>query len=146
MHEIRVTYEELLTTHVQSRSPALPFYSTVTSQVISEPGRLNASYWRSNLENPVLFNKALQRLLKGQSQDQVLLEIGPHGALAGPIRQILSSIGQKNCHYISALTRSKDSHESILNLVGQLYIYGIPIRFPEIISRGNTLTDLPLYQ
>ena len=131
---------------MQSKAPTIPFLSTVTGKIISQAGEANAAYWRSNLEQPVLFNTTFGEMLQGQSEDQVLLEIGPHGALAAPIRQILSSISRNNDNYIAAMTRGGDCHASLLDCVGRLHVLGIPVSLETFIPKGKVLTDLPLYQ
>lgn len=68
-------------------------------------GSLGPTYWRSNLESPVLFNEAVNAML-GSINIDIIAEIGPHSALQGPLRQILQATNQdKPAEYISALKR-----------------------------------------
>ena len=112
------------------------------------------SYWRSNLESPVLFADAAEHLLRGQKIH--LIELGPHSALEMPLKQIAKKLKVKdgNMHYNSAIIRNKDGVRSILNMMGQLYLYGHRLPFkdlnhvdtPDALSlQGKLLTDLPPY-
>lgn len=56
-----------------------------------------------------------------QSAD-VIVEIGPHGALAGPIRQILSTpeLKSMSVSYETCLTRGEDAIKTMQTLVSSL--------------------------
>jgi acyl transferase domain-containing protein len=69
------------------------FYSSLLGSKLENTTSLGPSYWISNLSKPVLFSSALQELYDDVKLD-VIVEIGPHSALKGPIRQILKSISQ----------------------------------------------------
>src|SRR5689334_12392331 len=88
MIDLGEKYELLISAHVISQAPAIPFYSTVHGEAISSSGALDSSYWRSNLERPVQFCSTVQSLIDAKQDHKVFLEIGPHSALAGPLRQI----------------------------------------------------------
>lgn len=146
MKEFGEEYEALLRPRVQSRQPAIPLFSSVETNVITEKGQLGPAYWRANLENPVLFHSAVELCLAAQTQDQLFLEVGPHSALAGPIRQILKANGRVNVTYVTALTRGDDCTKSVLKMAGELHLQNINLDFAKIVQRGKVLTDLPLYQ
>lgn len=146
MIEYGEEYEASMKLQVQSRKPTIPFFSSVIRKVITEEEQLGPAYWRLNLESPVLFHSAIELCLATQTQDQLFLEVGPHSALAGPIRQILKAMGRANATYVSALTRGGDSTKSVLKMAGELYLQNINLDFAKITRKGNVLTDLPLYQ
>jgi acyl transferase domain-containing protein len=146
MKEFGEEYEALLKPRVQGRQPTIPFFSSVTRKVITEKGQLGPAYWRSNLESPVLFHAAIELCLVSQIQEQVFLEVGPHSALAGPIRQILKAMGRTNATYVNALTRSEDSTKSVLKMAGELHLQNVNLDFAKITRKAKLLTDLPLYQ
>ena len=61
------------------------------------PSLLTNTHWVENLCSPVLFSQATQSLygIGGDSTKQFVdltIEIGPHSALSGPVRQILQSV------------------------------------------------------
>ena len=101
-------------------------------------------YWQDNLESPVLFRSAVKSLLAGSKECSVHLEIGPHAALGGPLRQSYSE-NLKSIHYVPTLIRGKDDTDSILEAVGQLYSLGVQFSYPSVSNDTKVLTDLPTY-
>lgn len=125
----------------------ITFYSSVLGTPVHDSSQLGPSYWRQNLELPVLFDPATQALLSQLPQDSVLVEIGPHSALAGPLRQIFHAAVPSNPPtYIPSLVRGKDVIRSVLSATGQMHAQGVPIRFDAITSGTAVLTSLPPYQ
>ena len=118
-------------------------FSSVMDLEIDDRASLAPKYWAANLTSPVLFHEAVSRLLN-QEPNSLLLEIGPHSTLAGPLRQICAE-AQKPFMYIPTMLRSKDCAETILSAIGQLYQRGANVAFEELIAVGNVLTDLPPY-
>ncbi|KAI0885678.1 ketoacyl-synt-domain-containing protein [Annulohypoxylon maeteangense] len=101
------------------------FFSSLHSRKIATD-ELGPQYWVDNLTNPVRFTTALQ-LLCEESEPDILIEVGPHAALKGPIMQTLKTLGQpasKIPAYIPTLVRSRDATETTLELAGQLFIRG----------------------
>lgn len=140
------SYEEHIRPYVPllSRDPEIPFFSSVTGQRLAGVGTLGPGYWRSNMESPVLFNSALRSALKNENSDTVLIEIGPHPALRGPIRQILSDLGRTDVH-IGTLSRDEKCQESILHLAGKLYLENVAMNYSAVCPPGNFLKNLPQY-
>ncbi|KAF7543126.1 hypothetical protein G7Z17_g10993 [Cylindrodendrum hubeiense] len=147
MLDIGPLLELLLQDKVDSKSPAVPFFSSVKGKQLKEPGSFNASYWRENFESPVRFSSAVRTLVDTQpsSSEQLFIEIGPHSALAGPLRQILSACGRTKYSYASAMIRGGDCTQSALALAGELYLQGVSINLAKISPVGDVVTDLPLY-
>ncbi|KAI1759369.1 hypothetical protein GGR53DRAFT_513765 [Hypoxylon sp. FL1150] len=135
-------YEELLVTHLDPKEPCFPFISTVTGNTTSR--RLDASYWRSNLEAPVLFHTAMDKALAMKTSDTLLLELGPHSALGAPIGQVLKTV-QANTTYLPTLLRNENDTISILRRGGQLFLKGLQLNFGAINPNGKVLTDLPTH-
>lgn len=122
MEEIGDAYQALIEKHVLSNRPSVSFFSSVTGKRVTEPDELGPSYWRRNLESPVLFYSAVSAILSEVSQENLFLEIGPHSALAGPLRQIFKNAHMKTTpSYVATLIRGTDGTESLLNTMGQLY-------------------------
>ncbi|KFZ23643.1 hypothetical protein V502_01879 [Pseudogymnoascus sp. VKM F-4520 (FW-2644)] len=146
MQGIGEEYETLLEGHVQSSTPSVPFFSSVSGTIIREEDELGSSYWRRNLESPVLFSTAVKNCMESQSNAQLFLEIGPHSALAGPLRQIFQAAKvQHQPSYVSSLIRSKDCTESLLSAVGSLHLHTIIIDFAALYVKGEVVQGLPLY-
>ncbi|KAI1148118.1 hypothetical protein F4825DRAFT_465157 [Nemania diffusa] len=141
-----------------TRDNQISYSSPVTGGVITPADTLSADYYVRNLTNPVRFSQALEAMcFDGSSsntpstQVDAIIEIGPHSALAGPIRQILR--GRKMA-YMSALERKKDAVETMQDLAGDLVRLGYPVcldavnHCPEdgnVSPRPKFLPDLPTY-
>ncbi|RDW76877.1 putative Polyketide synthase (JCVI) [Aspergillus mulundensis] len=126
----------------------LPFFSSVTGKKITDPTELGAGYWRQNLESPVLFLTATRAILESEEEDtrRVFLEIGPHSALSGPLRQILSEHQRgESCFYVASLVRGEDPTTSVLYTAGNLYNLGVPVNLSAVNGKGSLLVDLPPY-
>lgn len=85
-------------------------------------------------------------------QVDILVEIDPHNALAGPVRQTLASPALKgfDIPYSSALIRDKDAVETTQSLVCFLTSKGYRsksdrVNFPGSHGKLEALTDLPPY-
>ena len=120
-----------------------PMYSSLWNEKIISPAKFSTKYWVENLLSPVQFQTAMTSLLREQ-EGHLILEIGPHSALAGPIRQICSSIGA-DYNYCTTLTRGSHSTKSLLTAFGTLYQRGIAVQWEKLIPQGEVLTDLPNY-
>ncbi|KAH8800666.1 putative polyketide synthase [Xylogone sp. PMI_703] len=146
MNEIGDEYELLIRNiHPTKTQLDVPFYSTVTGGLITDPATFQASYWRRNLESPVLFHTTMQSALQSQHGPfHVSLEIGPHAALAGPLRQIYK---QANLHipHFSCLTRELDGMATTLSAMGELYRHGYKPDFEAMNRGGRMVTQLPSY-
>ncbi|KAL9076681.1 MAG: hypothetical protein Q9157_003571 [Trypethelium eluteriae] len=129
---------------IQPREPDVAFFSSVLGTTLDRR-YLDAEYWAENLVSPVLFSPAITELLKRTTSPQVFLEVGPHSALAGPLRQILRTGNASQSEYISTLVRGEDAVPALLNCVGNLFQRGIDLNWGSITPAGVTLVDLPTY-
>lgn len=147
MAEIGEYYHSLIddkSSEREPRKPKKPFFSSVSGRLLDDSMTLGSRYWQKNLESPVLFRSAISSILKHPvGKNPVFLEIGPHSALAGPLRQITqeSSVAP----YISAMIRNQDCVESFLSAVGKLYTLQVPIDLKALVPTGSCLSDLPPY-
>ncbi|KAL8833881.1 MAG: hypothetical protein Q9170_004028 [Blastenia crenularia] len=160
MVQFGAEYQELLEKNLgASVLPDLKRGSvTWVSSVYAEPvtGKVMPAYWRKNLESPVLFSDAVAGLTKGNKRH--LIELGPHCALEMPIKQNCKKMKLKETDfaYNSALVRGKDSVETTLSLMGQLFLHGHDVAFANVnhvesqevsvsSAQGKVLTNLPPY-
>ncbi len=131
------------------------FYSSLRGHLI-DTAELTTSYWIHNLTQPVQFSSALTEMCtpkKGKEDIDVLVEIGPHSALEGPVKQIVKAIEglTKKPAYLSSLVRNKDAVDTALGLAGSLFTYGSMLNFQAInfpIPPQTPLTalkDFPRY-
>ncbi|KAK5055284.1 hypothetical protein LTR84_013034 [Exophiala bonariae] len=134
------------------------FASSVWGRIIQYPD-LGPDYWVKNLVSPVLFSDAVEALFKSSPQRKRraratevyfsnLLEVGPHAALKGPLRQTLQALKSEDVKYASVLNRGQDDAKSALACAGMLYIHGVPVSIPSANvtqMRVQPLADLPAY-
>ena len=113
------------------------FFSSVTGK--QKPSGFGANYWVENLVSQVKFRKGLEELRRSQQTECTLIEIGPHSALQGPIRQTMSQpdLESLKYSYLPTLLRDKDSVETILDLSRNLFESGCPVD----LSIVNSLND-----
>ncbi|KAH8691225.1 hypothetical protein BGW36DRAFT_438769 [Talaromyces proteolyticus] len=125
----------------------IPFHSSVTGKII-DGTELDAQYWVKNLVSPVLFSAAVESLMN--SATNLLIEIGPHAALKGPIKQILKAHNVE-VPYAPSLNRNESASRCILQLASSIFEHGAEINMSEvnIWSRPadalRCLFDLPPY-
>ncbi|KAJ0418662.1 hypothetical protein BJY00DRAFT_314811 [Aspergillus carlsbadensis] len=146
MGDIGPQYGESIASHIEHNEKMVTLFSSVTSATITEPSELNASYWRRNLESPVLFSSAVRSIL-AKSKNRAFLEVGPHSALSGPLQQILRAAETKaDLTYIPTLIRNEsDSRAQLLATAGLAHSCGISVDLEAINGTGNTLGNLPPY-
>ncbi|KAI1333951.1 acyl transferase domain-containing protein [Xylariaceae sp. FL0016] len=135
-------YKKLLAPHLVPKPPQVPFYSTVYGRQVTEAKVFGPQYWQLNLTSPVLFRTASAQMAKDM-EGTAHLEIGPHSALSGPLRQIYKEVG-RSIPYASVAIRAQDATRCFLEAIGKLYCYGITPRVPKT-ERARTLSDLPPY-
>jgi acyl transferase domain-containing protein/NADPH:quinone reductase-like Zn-dependent oxidoreductase len=110
---------------LQEPTSDVEFFSALRGQNISVRD-LGPQYWVDNLTQPVRFATALQALCTEHEPD-ILIELGPHAALKGPIMQTLKKLGlpaAKLPAYLPTLVRGKDATKTCLELAGQLFMRG----------------------
>ena len=140
----------------------VPMFSSVSDERLDEPSQLGADYWVKNLVQPVRFCDALSRLCqelggKGRKREpknskaqnavpiDILVEIGPHSALAGPIRQILQTEpALSELSYLSVLRRGEDAHETALNLAAALFEKGFAVDLNQVNQAQSQAVHAPL--
>lgn len=64
---------------------SLPFISTVTGRVVTA---VTPEYWCDNVRQPVLFQRAVETMFGGETAPDVVIEVGPHRTLLGPLTQV----------------------------------------------------------
>ncbi|CAJ2505535.1 Uu.00g129290.m01.CDS01 [Anthostomella pinea] len=135
--------------------------SSVTNEVLPETAVLDEAYWSANLRSPVLFNQAVQTILMSDDFANVdlLIEVGPHSAMAGPIKQIKAELKAEKLEYLPTLLRGTDSAVQLLKVAGELFLRNYPLDMQRVTMveetgptgkvkgvSGSTIVDLPPYQ
>ena len=151
MDVIGQEYEQLLNDDQKFKpldgSSSVTMYSSVTAS--KKETAANALYWKTNMVSPVRFSEGLTTLINEDKPD-MLIEIGPSGALAGPVSQILKSIPTgADVQYCASWSRGVDAGKSLFDVAGRLFLAGAPIDM-SLVNEYNpksvrTIVDLPNY-
>nr|ALQ32998.1 putative polyketide synthase [Fusarium sp. NRRL 52700] len=145
MTEIGTDYFALMQNKVFPQKPAKLFFSSVQDELLTEASAFGPRYWQQNMESRVLFSSAVSSILQHDiSKNAVFLEVGPHSALAGPLRQIQAK-QSTSLPYVSALVRHENDVESFLSCVGKLFTLNAEVNLTKVIAKGSILPDLPRY-
>lgn len=128
-------------------------FSSVTGHALDQG--CDADYWMSNTVNPVLFDRAVQAMVSGRDGADFLIEIGPSGALAGPIAQIKKALPGQGSHiqYCTAASRGQDTTQGLFEVAGTIFISGGSIALANVNADQQhsvracppVVVDLPNY-
>lgn len=136
------------------------YYSPVTGGRIISGRQLGPEHWVRNSTQPVLFMQALQVMCSDlpSAADQpsrsvdMIIEVGPHGALAGPIRETISDLGSfgQDVAYGSCLIRNQNAVSTMHDLACNLLRNGCKldlqaVNFPYGVEGMSILHSLPTY-
>jgi len=155
MADIAECYEDLLyknTCNCKSQAKKnVTMFSSVTGHALDRA--CDAAYWKSNMVSPVRFDQAVKEMVSQKDGADFLIEIGPSGALAGPISQIKKAITGRgsSVQYVAASKRGPDSIKALYDVAGKLFIEGGSIDFAKVNSDENdsespsVIIDLPNY-
>lgn len=108
-------------------------------------GSSDAKYWKVDMISAVRFEDVCRETLIGRNGAGILIELGPSGALAGPISQIKESMGAagSKIQYCAALSRGADSTNSLFHVAGKLSISGAPVALSRVNGEGDASLPLP---
>ncbi|KAE8355130.1 hypothetical protein BDV28DRAFT_163475 [Aspergillus coremiiformis] len=153
---VSAPYLSLIGDSIRPRGSQIRFHSSLRGHQV-QSSELNATYWVENLLSPVNFLDGLQSLLQQGKSDShqlidTLIEIGPHAALEGPIRETIQGCASRpNIKYLSCLRRKVNAVETVQQLAVGLFTRGLNLSFPAVNANGqNTkqptlLTNMPKY-
>lgn len=142
--------------------------SSVVPGLIEADVICTGDYWVQNMVSPVQFGDAVGICCKNTNEQDApklidrshweniyvdgLLEIGPHAALQGPLREILASHKRQGLLYASLLLRNKPADETVLDAVGKLFSKNFEIDLSNLLQADDsnsreccTIVDLPEY-
>ena len=126
-------------------------FSSVTGRLI-ETKDLGPHYWIENMVSTVKFSEAVGNLLdysaakrkriqNDKSFVDITIELGPHAALEGPLKQIFTA-RKSNVHYLSLLRRGEMATNMALEAVGRLHTHGYAVDILQVNSQ-NAAVDTP---
>ncbi|KEF54614.1 uncharacterized protein A1O9_09056 [Exophiala aquamarina CBS 119918] len=130
------------------------FFSSVKGQQNGEA--TGALYWVDNLISKVRFSEGLEQLasLCGKdNQPLTFIEVGPHSALEGPVRQTMAACRETyNWSYSPTLVRNRDACQAVVEMSGRIWEQGVAVNLSEsTVVQNQThhyfriITNLPAY-
>ena len=134
---------ETLASSIVMQEPRIPIVSTLTGKWIREREITKAQYWTNQLRNPVRFSDAVKII--SEKENHVLLESGPGRVLSTLIKhqgfkKILPAVAS-----LDGEDGKSDLH-TILNALGQLWIYGAEPDWKMYYAGQNlNIVSLPSY-
>jgi acyl transferase domain-containing protein/acyl carrier protein len=123
------------------RPPSTHIYSTVTGDT-GEAASFDPVYWMRNLREPVLFSRAIQRLV--EDGHLTFLEVSPHPLLASPINQVLKHVGREG-RVLPSMRNGEDERAVVLGSLGALYAEGYSVNWARVYSGEGQYIPLPTY-
>lgn len=151
MHVISDEYQNLLENNVEwpetLPEDRRPMFSSTIGKKVEKV--LGPSYWVQNMVSPVLFNQAVKQMITQPEGLDLLIELGPSNALAGPLNQIKKAASVQ-VDYTSAWKRGSDALPTLLGLAGRLFTNGYPIDLTQVNKDSESappafIVDLPNY-
>ena len=129
---------------VQDPLEAINFLSTVSGSL--KKSEFGPQYWVQNLVSKVRFADAISTYcdLSGHETPfygitkHIMIEIGPHPALAGPTHQTIRAKAEKiDYTYFASLARKTSALRTFLSLAGNLFSLALPVH----VGLANSLTS-----
>ncbi|KAK2042138.1 polyketide synthase [Colletotrichum somersetense] len=142
------------------KSSDVQFFSSAFGSHIQHSKLRDAAYWTTNLTSPVRFNESMTAMFQaqtgvdGESSRSPLvtdiIEIGPHPALQGPLRNINDDVrGNAGVKYHHVLKRGEPDLQIIMEGVGSLFTRGIELDLVKVNHIDGVhlsmMIDLPRY-
>ncbi|MCU1680114.1 MAG: ScnS2, partial [Amycolatopsis sp.] len=125
---------------ISPRSVGVPFYSTVTGQVIDTAG-LDADYWYTNLRQTVEFEKTTRALI--DDGYGVFVEPSAHPALMVGVEQTMEDTGTEGV-VLGSLRRGEGSWSQLLTSIATAFVQGVKVDWASMLAGGRRV-DLPTY-
>ncbi|MBC3988897.1 acyltransferase domain-containing protein, partial [Streptomyces sp. AC563] len=127
---------------LEPRSSEVPFYSTVSGELVDTAG-LDAEYWYRNLRQTVEL-EATTRTLLGTGHG-VFIEVSPHPVLTLPVQQTVEAV-ETQAVVVGTLRRDEGGLERFLTSVAEVFVNGAEVDWATVLKgRGGRQVDLPTY-
>ncbi len=166
MNEVSSSYASLID-DISAGTPLqveTVMFSSVSGMKVLAKDLSYSEYWVANLVSPVRFHQALTNVSSKEVTSKVdrlshkglllnhILEIGPHAALRGPIKEYINTISRPSeLMYDSVLIRGQSALITIMTAMGNLHCLGQPLDIAAIndlresIPHRQMLLNLPSY-
>ena len=125
---------------VDPQSPAVPFYSTLTGDLLADDRRLDAGYWYDNLRRTVRFEQAVGAVVV--AGHRMLVEVSPHPVLGAPLSDLLDEDGLVQ----ETLRRDDGGLDRFLLSAARLHAHGGEVDWRQLFpGPAAPHVDLPTY-
>jgi acyl transferase domain-containing protein len=137
---------------------AVTMVSTVTEEWVRNEDLRNPQYWVDNTISSVRFSPVVENMTfdsrrkiwkrldcshRSKPRVTFMLEVGFHGALKGPLRDILTSFGSDSVGYAPMLLRDKAPFNTLFDSLGQLFCHGCPVTLEAVNATDNKTGTVP---
>ncbi|MEV0281757.1 type I polyketide synthase [Streptomyces sp. NPDC050610] len=126
---------------VMPQQTDVPFYSTVTGELLESTTVLDAEYWYRNLRQTVRFEEATRALLA--EGFRFFVEPSAHPVLAVGVQESAEAAGVEAV-VLGTLRRDDGGRDRLLLSLGQAWASGLPVDFSGTYP-GARRVDLPTY-
>jgi pimaricinolide synthase PimS1 len=129
---------------IAPRSGTVPFFSTVSAELIDTEG-LDAAYWYRNLRGRVRFNDAVAALIEDGAS--AFLEMSPHPGLTVGVAAAADAAGAADrVAAVGSLRRGEGGLERFLASLGEAHAHGVDVDWSQLYEgSGARQVDLPTY-
>ncbi|MGA6155258.1 type I polyketide synthase [Stenotrophomonas sp. NPDC087984] len=127
---------------IAPRSSQVPFYSTVSGELVDTAG-LDAEYWYRNLRQTVELEATTRTLLA--DGHGLFIEVSPHPVLALPVQQTVES-AEAQAMVVGTLRRDEGGPERFLTSAAAVFVPGATVDWAATLEgRGARRVRLPTY-
>ncbi|MFI0767638.1 SDR family NAD(P)-dependent oxidoreductase [Streptomyces sp. NPDC021218] len=136
--------EELLKVlaDIAPRSSDVPFYSTVSGELVDTAG-LDAEYWYRNLRQTVELESTTRTLL--DEGHTVFIEVSPHPVLTLPVQQTVEA-AESRAVVLGTLRRDEGGPERFLTSAAELHVSGASVDWRKVFEGHRPRrVELPTY-
>ncbi|WP_338895247.1 beta-ketoacyl synthase N-terminal-like domain-containing protein [Streptomyces sp. TG1A-60] len=126
---------------VTPRSGKVPFYSTVTGELVDTAG-LDADYWYANLRQPVrLIDAVRTAFAEGHT---AFIECSPHPVLTLALEANAEET-ERDIFVTGTLRRDEGGWPRVLTSAAQAHTHGLPVDWSGVTTPPGRVLDLPTY-
>jgi acyl transferase domain-containing protein/NADPH:quinone reductase-like Zn-dependent oxidoreductase/acyl carrier protein len=127
--------------HIQPGKAVVPFYSTVTGNLLIGP-ELDAEYWWHNIRKPVLFKESIKNIQANGTN--IFIEVGPHPVLRSYINDCLKD-SETEGRIIPTINRGDDTPHRVWGAGQQAVIAGARFNWQQFFPSSGQYMQLPNY-
>jgi polyketide synthase 12 len=121
---------------IQPRQAEVPFYSTVTQELVEGP-ELDAGYWYRNLRQTVHFEPVIRQLT--ENGHGTFVECSPHGVLVNALQDIAET-----AIVVGSLRRNEGGLRRFFTSLAEAHVRGVDVDWSPALA-GARRVDLPTY-